>query len=407
MGAHPTHEKAAKRALTAHAPRAAQSEAQRRAGMIAAILDPGAINNAMALDFSTLADATLSQCVVRLRSSRIEGEPQDPRRHESAFDARARRNGRRRDESRRLEAIPRRRPCAASYRPARDRAATASARSIGSTNGSPASKRRLPIRSRTSPCRARQRHERASSPPGKSRRFGRPPLPFRNPAAIICACSCSCRYGGRNSPTRAAGHSRQRRSAGTRRRFASIKEPPLHIGSRWSLKRVRSLNGYSPPPAQPTTSCIKLSEDGSSMNSWRRFQEAIERASGVAFGFHDPRRLFATESGEHDLADFSLIDAALNHAAAVSKTGASKRLSPCGHANATRQPHVRLGVADSPCRRQRTLAARRAASRQRRRLQLRERQMTDDLATLLTTSRSVRDEFVTHARTSGASTRKP
>ena len=35
MGAHPTHEKAAKRALTAHGRDAAQSEAHRRAGMVA------------------------------------------------------------------------------------------------------------------------------------------------------------------------------------------------------------------------------------------------------------------------------------------------------------------------------------------------------------------------------------
>jgi hypothetical protein len=53
------------------------------------------------------------------------------------------------------------------------------------------------------------------------------------------------------------------------------------------------------------------------MNSWKRFSEAIGRASGVAFTFHDSRRLFATEAAEHDLADFTLIDACLNHFAAI------------------------------------------------------------------------------------------
>jgi hypothetical protein len=75
MGAHPTHEKAAKQALTAHDRDAAHSEAHRRAGMIAAILDPGVIKNAMALDFNVLADATLGQCVVAFDLHGSKGNP--------------------------------------------------------------------------------------------------------------------------------------------------------------------------------------------------------------------------------------------------------------------------------------------------------------------------------------------
>jgi integrase len=87
-------------------------------------------------------------------------------------------------------------------------------------------------------------------------------------------------------------------------------------------------------PGEPDDFLIKLSEDGSTMNSWKRFQEAIERASGVKFGFHDTRRLFATECGEHDLADFTLIDGALNHSAAISKAGAARAYHHAKHANA-------------------------------------------------------------------------
>ena len=79
---------------------------------------------------------------------------------------------------------------------------------------------------------------------------------------------------------------------------------------------------------------IRLSEDGRPMNSWRRFAEGIERASGVSFQFHDTRRLFASESGEHDLADFTLIDAALNHSQASSKTGAARAYHHARHASA-------------------------------------------------------------------------
>jgi integrase len=87
-------------------------------------------------------------------------------------------------------------------------------------------------------------------------------------------------------------------------------------------------------PGEPEDFLLRLSEQGTSMNSWKRFSEAIERASGVAFAFHDSRRLFATEAGEHDLADFTLIDACLNHAAAISKSGAARAYHHARHANA-------------------------------------------------------------------------
>jgi integrase len=77
-------------------------------------------------------------------------------------------------------------------------------------------------------------------------------------------------------------------------------------------------------PGEPGDYLIPLSEDGSRMNSWRRFAEKIEKISGVGkFGFHDARRVFSSECGEHELGDFSLVDQLINHVGAASKPGAS------------------------------------------------------------------------------------
>jgi integrase len=103
---------------------------------------------------------------------------------------------------------------------------------------------------------------------------------------------------------------------------------PLVGEARQIVERLLDVKGA------PDDFLIRLSEDGTPMNSWRRFAEAIGRVSGVSFQFHDTRRLFASESGEHDLADFTLIDAALNHSQASSKTGAARAYHHARHASA-------------------------------------------------------------------------
>jgi integrase len=89
-------------------------------------------------------------------------------------------------------------------------------------------------------------------------------------------------------------------------------------------------------PGEPGDYLIPLSEDGSRMNSWRRFAEKIEKISGVGkFSFHDARRVFSSECGEHELGDFGLIDQMINHVGAASKPGAS------GHYNHARRADAR------------------------------------------------------------------
>ena len=44
----------------------------------------------------------------------------------------------------------------------------------------------------------------------------------------------------------------------------------------------------------------------------------------MALAWHDLRRTFATEMGEHAAAPFAVVDGLLNHAQAASKTGAAR-----------------------------------------------------------------------------------
>jgi integrase len=334
MGAHPTHEKAAKRALTAHDRDAAQSEAHRRAGMIAAILDPGAIKNAMALDFSVLADATLSQCVV-------------------AFDLHGSKGGlkTRADTKAHLmraleEMVVAAEMKAAELKQSRitglarlhaDRPATGRHR-VGSLN-------RL--------FKWLASVEAVSANPVVNIALPSPPAPRTR---VITAGQVKALWEGAATlpePRRDYLHLllllplRRQELADTRRKDIHVNGDRLElvIASHRSKNRIEHrlplvaeareiVERLLAAPGAPDDFLLKLSEDGSPMNSWRRFQEAIERASRVSFGFHDPRRLFATESGEHDLADFTLIDAALNHAAAVSKTGAARAYHHARHTNA-------------------------------------------------------------------------
>lgn len=77
--------------------------------------------------------------------------------------------------------------------------------------------------------------------------------------------------------------------------------------------------------AAPSARLLPLTERGTPMNAWRRFSESVRNASGVKnFALHDFRRLFATETAEHEVGDFTIIDGLLNHAASLSKPGASR-----------------------------------------------------------------------------------
>ena len=48
----------------------------------------------------------------------------------------------------------------------------------------------------------------------------------------------------------------------------------------------------------------------------------LERETGFHFNWHDMRRAFASEAGEHGLGTFHLIDSLLNHSASATRSGA-------------------------------------------------------------------------------------
>ena len=333
-GAHPTQEKTANRAQAAHDRDAAYSEAHRRAGMIAAILDPGAIKSAMALDFWTLADATLSQCVVAFDLHGSKGTPKtraDTKAHLtralSEMDVAVETKAADLKQARvaglaRLHAD---RPAAGRHRVG---SLNRLYKWLASVEAAPANPIvNIPLPNPPAPRtrvltagQVKALWEAAATLPEPRRDYLRLLLllPLRRQELADTRCRDIHVNGDRMELVVPSHRSKNRNEH----------RLPLVGEAREIVERLLAA------PGEPDDFLIKLSEDGSPMNSWRRFQEAIERASGVAFGFHDPRRLFATESGEHDLADFSLIDAALNHAAAVSKTGAARAYHHARHANA-------------------------------------------------------------------------
>jgi integrase len=65
-----------------------------------------------------------------------------------------------------------------------------------------------------------------------------------------------------------------------------------------------------------------LQPNGKAMASWKRYAEAIRRASGVAdFNFHDLRRTFMSTMAEHDAASIDVLDALLNHRQSATRAG--------------------------------------------------------------------------------------
>ena len=69
---------------------------------------------------------------------------------------------------------------------------------------------------------------------------------------------------------------------------------------------------------------IPLTRSGQPFSAWKRFHQQIERETGIALAWHDLRRTFATELGEHSAAPFSIVDGLLNHAQAASKSGVAR-----------------------------------------------------------------------------------
>jgi integrase len=333
VGAHPTHEKAAKRALSARDRDTAYSEAHRRAGMIAAVVNPDGTQNTMALDFSVLADATLTQCVVAfdLHGSRGKSKTRaDAKAHLTRALNEMAASEMKPAELKQSRVAGLARLHAA--RPATGRHRVGSVNrlykwlaSVEAATANPVVNIALP-----SPPAPRTRVLTAGQVKTLWDAAASLPDPRRDYLRLLLLLPL-----------------RRQELADTRRNDIHVNGDRLELvvvshRSKNRLEHTLPLVGNArsiverllAAPGTPDDFLLRLSEDGSPMNSWRRLQEAIERASGVAFSFHDPRRLFATESGEHDLAEFSLIDAALNHAAAVSKTGAARAYHHARHANA-------------------------------------------------------------------------
>ena len=63
---------------------------------------------------------------------------------------------------------------------------------------------------------------------------------------------------------------------------------------------------------------------GKPFSAWKRLHEQIERETGIGLSWHDLRRTFASEIGEHAAAPFAVVDSLLNHAASGTRSGAAK-----------------------------------------------------------------------------------
>jgi integrase len=332
-GAHPTNEKAAERDQAMAERSGRMTQAQRRAAMLDAILDPDAFKNSMVLDLSVLADATLSQCVTAfaLHGSRGNATTQaETKRHLRLA----------------LKELDVADIKAAELKPARvvalgrlhaDRPATGRLRigslqrmykwlgSVDAVTINPIANVALPRppAPRThvlSALEVQALWQAGDSLPEPRRDYLRLLLllPLRRQELADTRRQDLQRNGDRLElvidASRAKNHQEHRL--------------PLVAEAREIVERLLAL------PGEPEDMLIRLSADGSAMNSWKRFQQAIKRASGLWLAFHDTRRLFASESGEHGLADFSLIDALLNHAAAASKSGAARSYHHARHTQA-------------------------------------------------------------------------
>src|SRR5262249_31729243 len=67
---------------------------------------------------------------------------------------------------------------------------------------------------------------------------------------------------------------------------------------------------------------FQLQANGKAMTSWKRYVEAVRKASGVAdFALHDLRRTFMSVMAEHEAASIDVLDALLNHRQSATVVG--------------------------------------------------------------------------------------
>jgi integrase len=334
-GGNPVAERAQKRAQKAAGQASDRREARRRADMLAAVLEPTkSAGGAIALDFSVLADATLVQCAAAYGLHGVRGSDK------TRNDAKA-------HILRGLAEMN-----AVSLRLGDLKQAKVSGLARLHEKHPATGRHRLGALSRLYKwlCAV----EAATSNPVAHVALPRPPAPR---SRVLTAAEVRALWQSAEMlPTARRDYLRlllllplrRQELADTRRadisangdRLELVVAPhrakngaehrlPLVGETREIVERLLEERG------EPEDFLIQLSREGTPMNSWRRFSESIERASGVkGFAFHDTRRLFASEAGEHDLADFSLIDAALNHLQASSKTGAARAYHHARHANA-------------------------------------------------------------------------
>ena len=91
---------------------------------------------------------------------------------------------------------------------------------------------------------------------------------------------------------------------------------------------------------------IPLARRNRTFTSWPHFGRQIERETGDTFHWHDTRRLFASEMGEHRASDFFTIDSLLNHARSASMgSGVARSLPSRARASAQTGRDGRMGQA--------------------------------------------------------------
>jgi integrase len=74
----------------------------------------------------------------------------------------------------------------------------------------------------------------------------------------------------------------------------------------------------------PNDHLLPLTRSGAPFSAWKRFHQQIEMETGIRLAWHDLRRTFASEMGEHAAATFAVVDGLLNHAASGTRSGAAK-----------------------------------------------------------------------------------
>ena len=283
-GAHPTREKAARRAQTSSDRDAVMTEAQRRAAMLAGILDPGPFKNAMALDLSVLADANLSQCVTAFGLHGSRGNAKT--RGETKAHLMLALEEMNVAEMKAVDLKPAR--VAALARLHADRPATGRHRigalnrlfkwlcSVEAATVNPVANVALP-----SPPAPRTRVLTAEQVKALWEAGDVLPEPRRDYLRLLMLMPLRRQElaDSRRSDVHVNGDRLELVIASHRSKNRHEHRLPLVAEARVILDRLLAV------PGAPDDFLIKLSEDGSAMNSWKRFQEAIEPPPGSSSAF--------------------------------------------------------------------------------------------------------------------------